>query len=1067
MTDNSSTQSLSTVLGPCLTSVILLHDWAKYGLSERVCFHFDLTEALAYTSRPDRVNPCNLQEADDKESRCPTCGVFRIIECIPTAHLKNLSKWQRRSVKKSMQRFNSEAERITNERRLYCYEPPALPIRFNPETRVFFAYETTRITFCIDASPTLTSTFGFANSTYSVRTDYGKSACCCPLDQLVQMARDYFTALVKPISTPTSGVWTPSVAVSVIAVFPTRSSEPPDISVLVRDFHMVDLEAAEKLSRNLRQWVLGPVEAQIARRMNDRDTGGFADAWAMPSPTSMLKDIIFAGDATLSTMSSAARPCLSIATDCCSVECGGILDVLANQDIEDVPISILDLSSPQAHEAPGSAKDVFGLRHMDILKGDFMPLYLSDDSAALHRVCQATGGVFWDAKLLEEAGKVNAGSIPATSTFNSDSYFSFGRHSVKPNAVQWYTLLSLSPLSPRPNPSWGTAPAPDYLQEKGSSPRQLEQQDITGRPRSPRTLSLRSTIQSTSGSLPPIRAFLSSYVINPIPIHGLLMLRVKRGFRAKQYGQSTLDPTKVSIQLTLPVDLGIVLHYELSYKALPGKDHRVGFANIRIEISGEPTLIQMIKAAFGRDHTEQQSWVFPRLRAVAYQLCTFLQGLRPEDTRHSILSPMKWRDQLKSAETPFVHRLFALNSIQERQHFRLFEFDCVCTGKMPYDHDDPDVLSQFRDIDDGSSELIHAVADWADLTLRQDGTLFVKRVPNSDDSLPSYSVIVLQRFSQSSRLWTIAVSSLGGGRSSERLWLINSLRTSLQGLQQVQVLPAQMSRYLVGMKHHQNVRSSILERQNDHATWDLVTDPELITLLMRRRVLVGKFLLLESTDEYAQFGWLQTEPDHVSKSGTLVQYQLTMGRDKAVVDVYMESQSGEFQNHRQCSQTVRTSRFHKIVQLTQNTDQECGLALQCRTSLLSMFGDDHIRPEPIWQLACVRKLLEYASKTTLQLRGFSQVSTGANERLRLLTEQMMLGHRFGRVEVARLDLGESIVTMDLGAGVWFVVKYDKSTTSIIHLGQFGSNWEIEEGKTSHATLTVFTVGVGDVCTILC
>lgn len=78
---------------------------------------------------------------------------------------------------------------------------------------------------------------------------------------------------------------------------------------------------------------------------------------------------------------------------------------------------------------------------------------------------RATDGCFFDKKLLEEASRAFAGQVDAESPLSADPFFSY-KHSVRPNAVQWYTLFSWSPLSPRINSHIGRLPPPDYIRRK-------------------------------------------------------------------------------------------------------------------------------------------------------------------------------------------------------------------------------------------------------------------------------------------------------------------------------------------------------------------------------------------------------------------------------------------------------------------------------------------------------------------------------------------------------------------------------------------------------------------------
>jgi hypothetical protein len=72
-------------------------------------------------------------------------------------------------------------QRLEKEMDVPCSEPSRLPLRINSTTRVSFAYEITRIVFLVDASPSMTSTFGVTQTGSA-----DEACCCCPLDRLPQ-----------------------------------------------------------------------------------------------------------------------------------------------------------------------------------------------------------------------------------------------------------------------------------------------------------------------------------------------------------------------------------------------------------------------------------------------------------------------------------------------------------------------------------------------------------------------------------------------------------------------------------------------------------------------------------------------------------------------------------------------------------------------------------------------------------------------------------------------------------------------------------------------------------------
>ena len=1098
-------------MGDAVTTTLLLSDWENYGLSERVCYHFDLTEALgpgtansptaadaaaaASTTQPASASAAAASSTCNKGPQFEhVCGVVSLLECVPFTPLNRLTKKQKRALRNEIRDFNLGCLQAREEKKVFCHEPPRLPLRLNPASRLFFAYEVTRVVFCLDASPTLTSTFGGIDSA---------DGSCCPMDRVASMARTFFKALVEPIdapSIPQKGVWKPEIDVTVVAVYP-RGTGLPQTSLLVRDYQVHDAQSAELLAQKIEEWCLGEVESEIARRLA---TGNPAarhnllagyDAWSIPLHSSSLRDILDAGDVSLSILSSVSKPCIVVATDGRSVSCDGVMDILADADRSDCPLVVLDLSSPQSHSSldpdeVGSGKfNEPSLMQYDPGGPSTFPLHLSDDTEALHGICRATGGCFFDAELLHQAAQAKAGQV-ADSPFSADHYFSFKRRSVKPNAVQWYILFSLSPLSPTFNASWGKIIPPQYLRRrpllsaKIDMPQQQRESSIERRP--PGWSSARHSIavdnpiarsslaadirreSSLSQRKSVTRTTFSTYIVSPIRIKGLLMMRVKEGYRAKQYGQSTQETDKVLIQFNLPLELGTVLHYELSYKALANHNHMVGVAHIKIELSGEPGFIQSVKNDFlrqthvGRPVTMAQQ--------VSARLCKILRWIRKEDCLQSYLCPMVWSDQLSDSDTPFVRRLRTLTSLQRRRHYRFDQFDVVITGRMPYAHDDG-FLSVFDDSDDGELELTETVAEWSTQTIKE-GKRYVKQTESSDN-LATYCVVELSRSPVAARVFTVAVEFFGGTGAYNRLKIISSLKEKLNSCTNVEVLSKQMGDYIVCLRKHQPDKhllwkQSLLENQHHHTSWDLVKDPELLPLLMKRRAEIGFFKLLESSDDHALFGKLI--PSARSTAEDLIQYQIAILSDRVVIDFHMESSCGEFFPFRdvQGEDQKDMPQFHRMAYNLKRRDQECGRALRSRTTLLmaleGMPSSDDKTAET--KLSCVQRLLPYTSKLSRKLRFFHPGSGNANDVLQGLSEGLLLSNSFG-VRVARLpinpddDVGET--GKGVGRGVWFIVRFDRHTMSIVHHSVID---QFEEGDGdadpfAFRELTFFTLGVSD------
>lgn len=449
-------------IGDAVSVTILLADWDKFGLSERVCYHFDLIETLTASPTAEgnvdtkeeyarRTNERNVSSSDDG-----VCGVASLLECVPKT-----VKYKRRDVRSHIIIFNMHAQRVRQEAKVACFEPSHLPLRLSTATRVSFAYEVTKLAFCLDASPTLLATFGNGLGM--------QGGDCCPLDRLGEMTATFFKSLVRPITAPTNPKgWRPIIAVTVLAVYPNASGAS-DTNILVRDFRVFDTASAELLSKEIAHWALRDVEDEIATRMGHDNAGGI-HSWNRPTPSSSLRDVFDASDVALSLLPSHARPCIVLATDCRAITCESIFDLFQDSERIDTPLVVLDLSSSSSHSPRPPLTQVSDdkttfLTHDPGTSWSF-PLHLSDDSESLFGICQATGGAFFDADLLCAASDTLAGRVQEQSPLASDPFFAFKRRALRPNAVQWYTLFSLSPLSPCLHPSWGKLAPPTYIQER-------------------------------------------------------------------------------------------------------------------------------------------------------------------------------------------------------------------------------------------------------------------------------------------------------------------------------------------------------------------------------------------------------------------------------------------------------------------------------------------------------------------------------------------------------------------------------------------------------------------------
>ena len=1005
------------------------------------------------------------------------CGVVSLLECAPLIPWHRLNKHHKKALKQQLQIFNAQAQKVRQEKSTLSYQPSKLPLRLNPSTRMFFAYEVTRIAFCVDASPSLTSTFGIAGSSHN--------KCCCPLDNLPEMARTFFRSLVQPVSSSSfdPGIWRPQLAVSVLAVYPLGKTT--ETSLLVRDYRVDSLESAQILADRIEEWCKTEVEMGIAERISRRHA---ANTWAAPLYlySSSLRDILEAADYALSVLSSEARPCIVVATDGRSVSCDGIMDVFVHVDRVDIPIIVLDLSNSETH-IPFSKEEPCMQSVSDENQPNFLtydpgnpsafPLHLSDDTEALYGICRSTGGCFLDAQLLAEASQSTAGQqvSSAETPLSSDHYHSFKRRFVKMNGVQWLTLLSLSPLSPTFHSSWGKLVPPAYLKRRLSigmvdAPAVKEVSDWTS------LLSSRHESFSRQGSSdlrprgPAIgevsmrrshahnRVTFSTYVFSPIRIKSLLLMRIKEGYRAKQYGQSTQDSDKVFIQFTLPLELGTILHYELSYKALPNQSPLVGSAHVKIELSGDPGFIQSVKNDFLRQFPNGRP--LNMAQKVSAKLCKVLHWIRKEDCLQSYLCPpLQWSDQLSSPDTPFVRRLGTLSPLQRCRHFQVTEFDVVCTGRMPYAYDDDDFLSEFMAVDNGEQELVDEISEWSTQTITEKSK-YIKQTDTSDD-MNGYCVIEIRRSPSTSRLFTISIETKGGSNPGDRQATIASLKAALGELKDVEVLVKQMGPFLIGTAGPSTSQGHNVALQYHQATWDLIKDPELLPLLMKRRTEIGFFRLLKSSDDHAIFA--KVVPEVLTSSpGDLVQYQFAIMDDKVVINLQMECECGTFFPFARLVEGSLESRFHRMVHILRRRDQECGRALRSRTNLLQVFKSDSDSPLiKEAHLDSVKRLRQYSSRVSRKLRFFNTDAGVANDILFQITVNLLLSESLG-ARAAKLAIDPNALVKDNGPGEWFILQFDRHTMSLVHL-----SLEDEVGKIGETTdctfreLTFFTIGISD------
>ena len=1070
---HSATDTLPTI-GDASSAIFLLRDYSKFGFAERICYHFDLIEALATTnsssmksetmSAAKKILPMKNTSSVSKlvPDHIDTCGVLQVLECSPAITSQRLSKRQKRFLRMRLREFNATAEKVHNENTTFCYQPQDLPLRCNPSTKVSFGYEKTRIAFCVDASASLTSAFGISGN----KT---RNSVFCPLDRLPEMARLFFASLIKPINnTSASRLLIPLLSVTVIAVYPMGKIS--ETNLLVRDFLVHDAESANELADKIEGWIRSDVEAGISERLSRRQA---ASTWSVPIYSSNLRHILEAGDYALDVLSSDARPVIVVATDGRSISCEGIVDVFLDVDRADIPIHVLDLSLKETHTMEDD-DDLSSNHAMSFLTYDpggnmGFPLYLTDDSEALFQVCRAAGGCFLDLNLLSESAKSSAGQQQITDELVGQSIL-FRHRFVKMNGLQWLVLFSMSPISPTFNSSWGKLIPPSYLCKELSksmmevaasksaytsdtsadlfrhqgSLRQALVNELIKRNGNEAS----STVQGRRHHTQAQTTF-STYVVSPVRIKALILTRVKEGYRAKQYGLSTHDPDKVLIQFTLPVESGTILYYELSYKALSSENYLVGSAYIKIELSGDPRFIQAVKNVFLHQSLhiqEQQSRTIRQKRME--RLCEVIRGIRRGDILQSYLKPPQiWDNILANSDSPFIKRLRSLKDVERKRHFQVDKFDVVCSGNVSYGMDDR-FLSGFVIIQDGRQALIDSITDWSSQIMTKDSK-FLKKCSDSG-KMTNYCVVELMESTKVSLLFTISVEFFGGTDPMKRFETLASLKGTLGGVKYVEVLEKQIAPFLIDSLLQESVKI-----QFHHASWDLVNDSELLSLLSKRRTEIGGFRLLESRDDYALFAKLA--PKTSDSPGDLIQYEIAVHSDKVTIDLHMESESGVFNPY--YAGAGKRSQFDKMVNRIRRRDQECGRALKSRTTLLKSLDDqneDVDRDEH--HQTCVKRLLAYSSQVTRSLRYFRNFGN-VNKILVHLTSELLLSKKLG-VKSAKLQISSDISICDKQNGVWFITQYDRQTMSVIHLSLLD---EIKKNEISQCfrTLTFFTIGISD------
>jgi hypothetical protein len=725
------------------------------------------------------------------------CGVVSLLECVPAGGGgTQQERTTKRELRSKHREFNTWAQiawgRLKRRGKVRgggggsggggwdkrCHQPRNLPLTLSPNTRVSFAYELTSIVILIDASPGLTSTFG----TQRMIDDYGgfddkktsslsmNDICCVPIDILGRLMKTYLRGLVQPIEVPpvsvsglgvSFGRWTPNLAITVVAAYPpTSKGDPASAGLLVRDYRITDEASALELARRIERWALREVEGVIAERLcGERDFSGFGvagregiptmsslDSTSFPTPQertrviSYMKDMLAVGDAALATLPQEGRPTLVIATDCRDVHCGGVYELLSGMFRTDVPISVLDLSSSVRGEHESSQLDISGT--------SFSPLSLSisDDSQSLRDICNLSGGIFLYSSLLDIYVSTTVGSS-STSTLQSDYHFVFKKRSIKPNALQWFTLFTMSPLTPTGSSSQSSLRT--AMSAPGSSSHYYGASCLSFSGNVVSTTKAIAAQQSRyesrvagagfETSQPRERIVLARYSIQPVRIKSILMTRVVEGYRTRRYGHDTQDVNKVSVHMVLTLaDSGVTVHYECTFLSSPYHIPTVGQAHIKLELSGDDTdFLQTVKKMFGSNTGTEKLMLRGRRvsassKAAASRICTILRWIRKEDYLESYLCMPGWGSiDHFAAGSSFLSRLDSMSKLQRFRHFRSVTFEIVTIG--PSCHEKNANIFADAEQNKGEDEMFSAISMWSTGVISDRESYFKIITPAQDD----------------------------------------------------------------------------------------------------------------------------------------------------------------------------------------------------------------------------------------------------------------------------------------------------------------------------------------------
>lgn len=962
------------------------------------------------------------------------CGVVSILECITQNPIKNAKR--RRRLTRKIKDFNRKAEKIRKlaQGKDFCYQPNSLPLQLNFETRVSFAYELTRMVFCIDASPTLTATFGnFGTGSMGVNND--GDGVVCAIDRVEYMSRLFFNALVQPIkgisrfditkgneksggAQPTSSEdnfdWFPQITVTVVACYPKSLLSEYDnesFSILVSDFHIVDMKSANVLCDRIAAWMAMEVESSIAQKFSCR--GGRLD-----STTSSLEQIVetchIVDAATLPTR---ARPCFVIATDCRAIECTSVMDLVKEQNLKDVPLHVIDLSCGRTHVQTTQRK--VQPRDLDMMFDydgpSSFPLSISDDYEALFNACRSTRGYFFNTQLLKMAASTIAGEVPPESPFTEDVYFSIKRRTTKPNALQWYIAFTLSPCCQHR----GQPPVPTYFPQQ------------------------RRDLQRYSEKVTCLM-----YQLKPIRIKSILILRIMDGFRTRKYGSNSQDADKVSIQFTLNVEGGTVIKYEISFNSSRFHNAMVGNATVKIILSGEGSFIKMVQEQYNLMRLDP-SFTKKTISARDLDLnkiCEFLKRIRDEDVLESKLCPLDWDDKL-TKDSEFLTNFHQLSNGDIYRHFRSESFEVIHTQTF-----------NFGDSNIDEKKLVELITEWSTKSIKS-GKLYLKRLPTTAGKLTNYCLVEFKKPSSNIRVSNISMHFFEQVDVEYRFRFLASLKNFIESsISTFIVAPRIVSKYInsttsnffssesPGIDH-----SSIFQCQS----WDLLSDPELFPLITRQRSEVDHFCPVLVTPGNAIFVKFMMKDSDLA----MIQYSIKKNHGNVSVSLLMDCNKADFSKaFSRFSVSKSPNAFSEIYDNLIERDQRCASVLRSRRQLLNIFNVKSEEPSlmRIDQSENVDKLLSYAEEYPLKLRFFDDRSAKANKILEKMTIKFILSKTHG-IEVVELLVGRS-QHLEV-PGIWFLVRSDNNIFGVLHFPFKESNNEedLDSKGIRYRKLTMFVI----------